>query len=135
MRVLPRTRLALFVMLLATVFTTGAFAQDYYYTNFLFGHIDYVVPSAPCAERAPAQAWTYQGSAWMLYHCADGSDIQRRFIHPSDATNSGYATPAASTLPAASSHSSSTAVAACDATKMVAFTGLNECQWQAKYPR
>jgi hypothetical protein len=137
MRVLPRTRLVALAILLATVFTTGALAQDYYYTNFLFGHLDYTLPVAPCVERAPAQAWTFQGSAWMLYHCIDGRDIQRRFMHVSDQQNPDYVAPLATSpgWPTPSSSVSSAATATCEASKMIGATGLNECQWNARYPR
>jgi len=84
---------ALVAFLLVLVGVSAAKAQDYYFTNFRFGHVDYVLPDAPCLERAPATPWTFQGSAWLLYHCVDGSDVQRRFMHASDPQNTGYVPP------------------------------------------
>jgi hypothetical protein len=119
-------------LLLALVFTSGAFAQDYYYTTFQVANRDFTLPDAPCVVQGSAQPLVYDHSAWVFYTCTDGRVIARRFFHPNDRANEP-----ASPLPSApaSPTPTATSTASCDATKMVGFTGLNECQWVARYPR
>lgn len=123
---------AVVACLLILVGVSGAKAQDYYYTNFMFGYIDYEMPIAPCLERSPAQSWSYQGSAWTRYYCADGRDIQRRHLHVSDAQNPEYVPPVATTVPPSTQPATA---AACSATTMIGNTGMNECEWYKRYPR
>lgn len=62
-------------------------AQDYLYTTFQLAHRDYVLPPAPCFSPHPTQPMVYDGSAWMVYTCADGTTIARRFFHPIDSSH------------------------------------------------
>lgn len=68
----------------------GAAAQDYFFTNFRFGHVDYELPTQPCGEVGflSVQLWGYQTSAWASYTCNDPGPnkrvIERRFFHPND---------------------------------------------------
>jgi hypothetical protein len=123
-------RVGVIALLLALVFTSGALAQDYYYTTFQVPNRDFTLPEAPCVVQGSAQPLVYDRSAWVFYTCVDGRVIARRFFHPNDSTNAPE-----STLPHVPATPSPTApsVAACDATKMVGVTGLNECQWEARY--
>jgi hypothetical protein len=77
-------RLTLVVALL--VATTAVAAQDYIFTTFQFAHKDYTLPPAPCFSAHPTMPLVYDGSAWMVYTCADGQTIVRRFYHPVDTT-------------------------------------------------
>jgi hypothetical protein len=73
--------------------TAGAVAQDYFYTNFQWGHTDYPLPgSPPCFSPHPVMPMVYDGSAWMVWTCADGRVIPRRFIHPNDNTRLTFPT-------------------------------------------
>lgn len=72
------------------VFTVGAMtgkAQDYFYTTFQFGNIDYQLPPGPCQSHGGVKnsnTFVYDKSAWIYYSCVDGTEFQRRFFHPID---------------------------------------------------
>jgi hypothetical protein len=68
------------------LFAAGAFAQDYIFTNFMWGYQDHTLPPSPCQLAGPAQFQVYDRSIWVGYTCTDGKVIARRFIHPQDNT-------------------------------------------------
>jgi hypothetical protein len=125
------SRRLIVVVALVLAAAAGAAAQDYYYTTFRFGHVDHVLPDAPCLTLGSVSPVVYDRSAWVFYTCADGRVIGRRFHHPNDNASPDY-----SHVPAAKPSdptATSTPAPACDASKQVGVTGLNECQWAARY--
>jgi hypothetical protein len=121
--------------LLVVALATGAFAQDYYFTTFQVANKDYTLPGAPCVVQGSVQPVVYDRSIWMVYTCTDGNVIARRFFHPTDNVNPDYSyLPAPKPGDPTTPFATPTAAPACDATQMVGFTGLNECQWRARYP-
>lgn len=88
-----RTLLALVVVVLVALVSVAAQAQDYYYTNFRFANKDFPLPDAPCFSVHPTMPMVFDGSAWMVYTCADGRTIARRFLHPVDVPHVTSVTP------------------------------------------
>jgi hypothetical protein len=115
--------------------TSAAVAQDYYHTHFQVANQDYPLPPGPCLVQGSVQPVVYDRSIWMVYTCVGGQVIARRFFHPTDAVN-----PDTTHLPAPRPADpvgtpTVTPIVSCDPTVMIGVTGLNECQWQARYPR
>lgn len=73
---------AIVVVLLAGI----AHAQDYIFTTFSWGHVDHALPPAPagCEVQGAVQPMVFDHSAWMVYTCASGQVVARRFHHPVD---------------------------------------------------
>lgn len=74
----------------AALGVTAVHANDWVFTNFRFGSVDYVLPPQPCGAVgfASVQMWFFDNSAWASYVCNDLEPerrvIQRRFFHPRD---------------------------------------------------
>jgi hypothetical protein len=85
--------------------TSAAVAQDYYYTHFQVANQDYPLPPGPCLVQGSVQS------------------LLTPRTYPRRGRRIRVLTPTV------------TPIVRCDPTALIGVTGLNECQWQARYPR
>jgi hypothetical protein len=88
--------------------------------RFVTSYTDYELAAPPCLSTLPVATTSHDGALWFTWTCVDGRAIvrgPRQVIHAQS--------PARPHPPTAT----------CDATKLIGTTGINECQWLARYPR
>jgi hypothetical protein len=87
--------------------------------KFQTGYVDYELAGPPCLSTHPVATTSHDGMLWFTWTCVDGRAIVRGPQHLIQVDSPHSAAPKTS----------------CDVSKRIGVTGLNECQWQARYPR
>lgn len=84
--------------------------------RFQHFYVDYELAPPPCPSIHPVVPVVAEGAIWFVWTCNDGRPIVRG--------------PAPTIRVESPQHGS-----ACDARSMIGTTGMNECEWRARYPR